>query len=131
MLVERLLFFHVVTDCAYKPTNQAIGSQLWLTLDIVPGVTMFSLLSIETAESLRAFLIPVLTEISSNWWSANVIPALSFQQQRMVEEKGVANLSGLDLAALLRILDKNWYDISAKCRLDNETRTWTREMQHT
>jgi hypothetical protein len=42
---------------------------------------MFALLSNETAESLRAFLGPVLTEISDSWWSANVIPALSFQQQ--------------------------------------------------
>ena len=91
---------------------------------------MFSLLSNETAESLRGFLTPVLPEISMNWWSANVISALSFQQQRMVEEKGIACLSGLDLAALLRVLDKNWYDISLKRTLTGEARTWTREMQH-
>lgn len=91
---------------------------------------MFALLSNETAESLRAFLGPVLTEIFDSWWSANVIPALSFQQQRMVEEKGIASLSGLDLAALLRVLDKNWYEISSKRSLNGEARTWTREMQH-
>src|SRR4051812_10174842 len=91
---------------------------------------MFALLSNETAESLRAFLGPVLTEISVSWWNANVIPALSFQQQRMVEEKGIASLSGLDLAALLRVLDKNWYEINSKRSLNGEARSWTREMQH-
>lgn len=91
---------------------------------------MFALLSNETAESLRAFLGPVLSEISDSWWSATVVPALSFQQQRMVDEKGIASLSGLDLAALLRVLDKNWYEISSKRALNGEARTWTREMQH-
>ena len=91
---------------------------------------MHSLLANDTAESLRNFLSSILPEISPNWWSANVISSLSFQQQRMVEEKGIASLSGLDLAALLRILDKSWYDISVKRNLGNEARTWTREMQH-
>ncbi|MBV5340807.1 MAG: DEAD/DEAH box helicase family protein [Deltaproteobacteria bacterium] len=90
---------------------------------------MFSLLSNETAESVRSFLNSVLPEVSTDWWSSNVTPSLSFQQQRMVEEKNIVSLSGLDLAALLRILDKSWYDISAKRNLGNEARTWTREMQ--
>ncbi len=53
------------------------------------------------------------------------------KRRRIHEEKGVTTLSGLDLAALLRILDKNWYDVSSRGKLDNEARTWTREMQHT
>lgn len=91
---------------------------------------MFSLLSNETAESARDFLNLILPEISAGWWSSNVLPFLSFQQQRMVNEKKIASLSGLDLAALLRIIDKNWFEISAKYQLSNEVRTWTREMQH-
>ncbi len=90
---------------------------------------MFSLLSNETAESVRSFLNSVLPEVSTDWWSSNVVPSLSFQQQRMVEEKNIVSLSGLDLAALLRILDKSWFDISAKRNLGNESRIWTREMQ--
>ena len=90
---------------------------------------MFSLLSNETSESVRSFLNTVLPEVSSDWWCSNVVPSLSFQQQRMVEEKKISSLSGLDLAALLRIIDKNWYDISNKSTLSNEARIWTREMQ--
>lgn len=91
---------------------------------------MFTLLANETAESLRTFLASVLPDISPDWWNSTVISALSFQQQRMVEEKQVITLSGLDLAALLRVLDKSWYEISSKRNLGNEARSWTREMQH-
>jgi hypothetical protein len=91
---------------------------------------MFSILANETAETLRSFLASVVPEVSEEWWNNTVIPALSFQQQRLVEEKHITSLSGLDLAALLRILDKNWYDISSRRNLGSEARTWTREMQH-
>lgn len=90
---------------------------------------MFPLLSNDSAESVRNFLNAVLPEITAEWWIKSVIPNLSFQQQRMVEERGIFNLAGLDLAALLRIFDKNWYDISQKKNLTNEVRSWTREMQ--
>jgi hypothetical protein len=91
---------------------------------------MFSLLGNETAESLRDFLSSVLPETSPNWWGNLVIPSLSFQQLRMVEERGISSLSGLDLAALLRVIDKNWFEISSKRPLTNEVRTWIKEMQH-
>lgn len=91
---------------------------------------MYSLLANDTAESLRLFLSQALPEIEADWWNRFVTPSLSFQQQRMVEEKKVSTLAGLDLAALLRILDKNWYEISSKRTLSAEARTWTREMQH-
>lgn len=91
---------------------------------------MFSLLSNEIAESLRAFLGGVLNEISDNWWNSNVISVLSYQQQRIVEEKRISSLSDLDLAALLRVIDKNWYDISRKRTITGEARSWIREMQH-
>ena len=69
---------------------------------------MYSLLANDTAESLRLFLSQALPEIEADWWNQFVTPSLSFQQQRMVEEKKVSTLAGLDLAALLRILDKNY-----------------------
>ena len=91
---------------------------------------MFSILANDASDSLRSFLASVLPEVSDNWWCSHIMPSLSFQQLRMVEEKEITSLSGLDLAALLRVLEKNWYDISSKRNLSNEARTWTREMQH-
>ncbi|WP_224958709.1 helicase-related protein [Geomonas subterranea] len=91
---------------------------------------MFQLLSRDAAEALREFLSVVLPEISECWWKACVIPALSFQQLRMVEERNITELQGLDLAAVLRVLEKNWYEIGIRRSLPQEARTWTKEMQH-
>jgi hypothetical protein len=46
---------------------------------------MFFLLANETSEALGSFLASVIPEVSEDWWNSTVIPALSFQQQRMVE----------------------------------------------
>jgi len=81
---------------------------------------MHSLLANDTADSLRHYLFQVLPEIDKDWWTKLVTPSLSFQQQRMVEEKKVDSLTGLDLAALLRVLDKNWYEVSSRRTLGNE-----------
>ncbi len=53
-----------------------------------------------------------LPNLSANWWTENVLNQLTFQQQRIVEEKRTQSLSGLDLAAILRILDRNWNELS-------------------
>lgn len=54
---------------------------------------------------------------------------LSLQQQRRVEEQKISSLSSLDLAALLRILDQNWYEISQKKSPSYEARHFLKEMQ--
>lgn len=91
---------------------------------------MHSLLANESAQALRIFLGICFSDSQQSFWNDTVLPSLSFQQRHMVEEKLITSLSGLDLAALLRILDRNWYDISVKSNLGNEARTWIREMQH-
>jgi len=58
-----------------------------------------------------------------------VLDKLSFQQKRRVEQKGIVSLSSLDLAALLRVLDQNWYKISMKMNLSSEARHFVKEMQ--
>ncbi len=89
---------------------------------------MNDLLQLATA-SLVKFLSANLPNLSDDWWIKQVIDRLSFQQQRMVQEHGLTSLESLDLAALLRILDQNWYDLSNELRLPREGRTWIKEMQ--
>ena len=79
--------------------------------------------------SLVNFLSAHLPGLSDDWWTKQVVDRLSFQQQRMVQEHGLTSLERLDLAALLRILDQNWYDLSNALRLPREGRTWVKEMQ--
>lgn len=90
---------------------------------------MLNVLFTETANNLRSFLQNVLPSVDADWWKKYVISALSFQQQRRVEENKINNLSGLDLAALLRVLDRNWYEISEKAALPHDVRNWIKEMQ--
>ena len=78
---------------------------------------------------LANFLQDKLPVLSEDWWEKHVVERLSFQQQRVLGEKNIASLRELDFAALLRILDQNWYDLSAKITLPREARNWVKELQ--
>lgn len=78
---------------------------------------------------LQAFLSFQLSKLSEKWWENNVVERLSFQQQKIATEKDFKSISDLDLAALLRILDQNWYDLSTICKLPREARSWVKELQ--
>ena len=51
-----------------------------------------------------------------------------FQKDR-IERRGITSLAALDLAALLRILDKNWHHISNKLNIPVEDHHLVQEMQ--
>ena len=89
---------------------------------------MYELIRTATAE-LAAFLATHLPALGGGWWKTHVEDRLSFQQQRTVEERGFTKLEQLDFAALLRILDQNWYELSQELNLPREGRTWVRELQ--
>jgi ATP-dependent helicase HepA len=78
---------------------------------------------------LSSYLDQLLPSLFDNWWKDAVLDKLSFLQQRRVEQKGIVSLSSLDLAALLRVLDQNWYQISMKMNLPPEDRHFVKEMQ--
>ena len=83
----------------------------------------------KATEALANYLDRLLPSLFDNWWKDAVVDKLSFQQQRRVEQKGIVSLSSLDLAALLRVLDQNWYQISMKLDLTSESRHFVKEMQ--
>lgn len=91
---------------------------------------MYSLLEHDTAQALSIFLDSNFSNDSRNNWANDIIPCLSFQQRQLAEENSFTSLTDLDLAALLRILDKNWPDIALRNNLPSESRTWMKEMQH-
>lgn len=78
---------------------------------------------------LARFLQERLPELSEDWWKKHVVDRLSFQQQRVIGEKNISSLRELDFAALLRVLDQNWYDVSGNCNLPREARNWVKELQ--
>ena len=78
---------------------------------------------------LAAYLEKVLPPLFEDWWKQAVLNSLSFQQRRHMEQRNVGSLVALDLAALLRVLDQNWYQISTSLDLTSEARHFVKEMQ--
>ncbi|MCP3024308.1 DEAD/DEAH box helicase [Cupriavidus basilensis] len=70
-----------------------------------------------------------LPALGPTWWVNNVVNRLTFQQQRLVEEKRIQSLGGLDFAAVLRVLDQNWSELAGVQPLPREARNWVKEMQ--
>ena len=86
---------------------------------------LFQTAAIELAD----FLSKHLPSLSRDWWKSHVENRLSFHQQRRVRERGLKKLEQLDFAALLRLLDQNWYELSQMLNLPREGRTWVKELQ--
>lgn len=89
---------------------------------------MHELMRIATVDLAR-FLNASLPSVSEDWWQQHVLERLSFQQQRTVQERGYSRLEQLDFAALLRVLDQNWYELSNALALPWEGRNWVKELQ--
>ncbi len=78
---------------------------------------------------LAAFLAEVLPRLSDHWWQTHVLEELTFQQRNHVETAGYTRLDQLDLAALLRIADRNWSEIAHAASLQPTARNWLKEAQ--
>jgi superfamily II DNA or RNA helicase len=89
---------------------------------------MISLLRTASAD-ISSFLEASLPSLSPDWWVKHVLDRLNFQQQRIAREKNICKISEFDFAALLRILDQNWFDLSSKQVLPREARSWLKELQ--
>jgi len=83
----------------------------------------------QVAPFLRIVLEKEFSRISPDWWNYRVVSNLTEQQQRNVRQKKVTSLDGLDLAALLRVFDANFFDIQNSVELPRETRIWLKELQ--
>ena len=86
-------------------------------------------LSRVTTVELERFLSKHLPTMSDDWWEKYVLDKLTFPQQRRVQEQGYSRLRQLDLAALLRIFDQNWFDLQDNLKLPREGRNWVKELQ--
>ena len=83
----------------------------------------------DVAEQLAVVLEKVLPSLVDDWWNKTVINNLSFQQNQRIEQGKIKSLNRLDLAGLIRVLDKNWYQISTCLGLTPEARHFVKEMQ--
>ena len=77
---------------------------------------------------LSAWLEKNLKRVSDDWWQECVLDKLSYNQQMMATEKKISTLCEFDLAALLRITDKNWYAMRDFTYLPTKDRECVRDM---
>lgn len=89
---------------------------------------MNDLVKVATVE-LGQFLSTNLPKLSDEWWQKHVVSRLSFQQQRIALERRQNSITDFDLAALLRLLDQNWFELCDTLLLPREARNWVKEMQ--
>ena len=82
------------------------------------------------AESLADFLGKSLPSVGgSDWWARYVLDCLTPAQARSVQGVVESDLQAFDLAALLRIADRNWAEVALKLKLRRETRNLVFEMK--
>jgi ATP-dependent helicase HepA len=77
---------------------------------------------------LCEFLETNLPEITPDWWENCVIRNLTFRQQENLTRKRGTSLRHLDLAAMLRVFDFNWFEISSRKHFTFEHRHYLKEM---
>lgn len=78
---------------------------------------------------LQKFLGSQLPGIGgATWWDTHVLAQLTYAQQGQARTRGISDLGGLDLAALLRVFDRNWAELSHSAKLPAEVRTYAREV---
>ena len=70
-----------------------------------------------------------LPKIVDNWWQELVFNNLNSLQRDVVLRNNIQEISGLDLAAILRVLDRNWFVISSTFFINNKERAYVRTMQ--
>lgn len=81
-----------------------------------------------TTVALADWLGGILPRVADSWWEDCVLPSLSYSQREIAENKNFSKLSDFDLAALLRIANRSWYDMRTVAYLPTNERECVRSM---
>jgi molecular chaperone DnaK (HSP70) len=82
------------------------------------------------AESLADFLSKALPSVGgTDWWARYVLDCLTPAQARSAEGVSEGDLKAFDLAALLRIADRNWAEVALKLKMRREARNLVIELK--
>lgn len=82
----------------------------------------------EASKTMLNWLNTLLPMVTDNWWYECVKTSLTFTQHEIAIEKGYSKLSDFDLAALLRIANKSWYNLQTVMFLPSHERETVRKM---
>jgi ERCC4-related helicase len=79
--------------------------------------------------ALSEWLSVKLPRISDSWWTECVLDNLSHYQRGRIVEQSIKTLQELDLAALLRVANKSWYELRSVFYLTQQEREYLRKMR--
>lgn len=82
----------------------------------------------KSATTLVTWLEGILPRVADTWWDDCVLNSLSYTQRELATTKAFSKLSDFDLAALLRIANKSWYDMRTVAYLPGSEREVIRKM---
>lgn len=80
-------------------------------------------------QQIGGWLEKKLPKITDDWWQDLVFNNLSPLQREAVLRNDIHEIKGLDLAALLHVLDRNWFVITSTFFINNKERGNIRTMQ--
>ena len=80
------------------------------------------------SEQMSGWLGKRLPQLTDDWWNDLVYNNLSQRQRDNVDAKNITDLKGLDLAALLRVFDRNWFVITSAWFVNNKERQKIKDM---
>lgn len=84
---------------------------------------------LKTKIKLASWLDDKLAVLDADYWHNLVVPKVSYNQKLNIDRKRSTKLSQLDLAVLLRVLNKNWDDLSYKFNIEGRVRNYLNELQ--
>ena len=79
-------------------------------------------------EKMSIWLDKRLPLLADSWWDDLVYSNLSQLQRDAVDNKGIHELKGLDLASILRVFDRNWFVITSTWFVNPRVRQQIRDM---
>ncbi len=82
----------------------------------------------ESASALAKWLNCILPHVDQSWWEDCVLANLTYEQRENAVRYNYENLEEFDLAALLRIANRSWYDFRTVEYLPSSERECVREM---
>lgn len=109
-----------------KPEDMQMINKKMINRQIVSKINEFLY---SAATELSAWLNKILPRVTDEWWQECVIANLTYNQKTIAEEKGYSKLEQFDLAALLRIADRSWYDMRSVAYLPSSQRQCIRALQ--
>ena len=79
--------------------------------------------------NLTKWLEEKLSHIDEHYWDNLVVPKLSYSQTLNIEHYNIKCMENLDLSCILRIFDKNWYELTFRYNIKSETRIYLKRLQ--